>query len=568
MNLTLRRQPLGQLLVGRGAVAPAQLETALAEQRRSPGRRLLGEILVESRLCSEAQVAEALAESAGVPFARVTPRLGDPNVIPLLPREFLEREQVLPLFLVEGVLTVAVVEPANLFLLDEIRRLTGHKVQPVAAMAADIETTLRVRLPDHRPLNADDVGGDAGFGAAPEGFDIAIGPGARPPADENPQVLRLARACLHAAITELATDVHFEPGDSTARVRYRIDGRLVERMRPPMQTHAALVDLLKERAGAVAPQGTSGTVEGVISVRLKGRPLDLHLVAARVAHGEKVVIRIGDGGRSSMRLEKLGFSYETLKQWRRLVGASRGLLLVTGPAGSGKRTTLFSTLAEVDATALSVCAVSGSIDRPLAGVTRFNVDDASGSSCAQALRAALAQCPDVVMLPDPTDAECARLTTGAAMASALALTAVHAANPLSALCRLLSIGVEPFVLGSSIAGVLAQRLVRRLCSNCREAYDATSTERKQLERLVGPVSTLYRAKGCSQCRGTGYAGRIGLFELLVPDDALTDAICRGGARHELVNLIQQIPTKSIQLDGAEKVKAGITTLQEFLCAGL
>ena len=309
MNLTLRRQPLGQLLVGRGAVAPAQLETALAEQRRSPGRRLLGEILVESRLCSEAQVAEALAESCGVPFARVTPRLGDPGVLPLLPREFLEREQVLPLFLVEGVLTVAVVEPANLFLLDEIRRLTGHRVQPVAALAADIDAALRTGPSDGRPTAADDARGEACFEVAPETFEISVPPGARAASDGHAPVLRLARACLHAAIRESATDVHFEPGEPAARVRYRIDGRLVERMRHPAGTHAALVALLKGFAGADAPSpATPGSVEGVIRVRLDGRPLDLRLVAARVAHGEKVVIRMAEGGRSPMRLEKLGFS--------------------------------------------------------------------------------------------------------------------------------------------------------------------------------------------------------------------------------------------------------------------
>ena len=574
MNLTLLRQPLGQLLLGRGAVAPAQLETALAEQRRAPGKKLLGEILVESRLCSQAQVAEALAESYGVPFARLSPRLADPKVLSVLPRSFLEREQVVPLFLVEGVLTVAVVEPANVFLLDEIRRLTGHKVQPVAAIAADVEATLRASRRGGYAAGAVEDGGGADCEAAPDSLEVVARPGAAAPVGGNQPAVRLARACLHAAINASATDVHLEPGEGRARVRYRIDGRLVERTRPSAQAHAAVVALLKAWADADAvPHATRGTVEGTIRVRLDGRALDLRLVAAPVGHGEKVVIRIGDGGRPPMRLEKLGFGYETLKQWRRLVAASRGLLLVTGPAGSGKRTTLCSTLAEVDAAGLNVCAVGAALDRPLTGVTQFGGDDGAGDGAgagaappAAALRAALAQDPDVLMLPEASDPESARLAAAAAMAGPLVLSAVHAADAVGAISRLLSVGIEPFVVGSAISGVLAQRLVRRLCSKCREAYEPTATERKQLERSAGAVPILYRPKGCNHCRGTGFAGRIGLFELIVPGDELIDAICRGGARAELVSRMQQPPSNGLLADGAEKAKAGMTTLQELLSA--
>jgi type IV pilus assembly protein PilB len=563
MNLTLLSKPLGQILLGRGVVAPAQLEMALSEQRQAAGKRLLGEILVDSHLCSESQIAEALADSYGVPFARVSPRLADPKVVTLLPRHFLEREQVLPLFLVEGMLTVAVVEPANLFLLDEIRRLTGHKVQPVAATAADIRDTLRASGQDGGAFVCDDAGCDA----APESFSVVARPGASPPAvaDSDAPVQRLLRACLYTAIGQSATDIHIEPDETAGRVRYRIDGRLAEWMRIAAQTHVALVAQLKTLAGMDAARRPPA--DGVIRVRMDRRVIELRLSAAPVAHGEKLVVRIGDGARSPLRLEKLGFGYETLKQWRRLIGAGRGLLLVTGPAGSGKRTTLCATLAELDAETLNLCTIEDSPERTLPGVNQVRVVETGGYSRAAALRTVLSQDPDVVMLPELSDPEAARVAAAGAMAGPLMLCGVHTADVAAAVHTLLAMGIQPLVAGSVLAGVLAQRLVRRLCPQCRESCDATATERKQLERFAGPVTTLYRPKGCNHCRNTGYAGRIGLFELLTPTDALADAIFRGAGRAEVAQVIQQTGMRPLKTDGAEKVKAGITTLEEFLCAG-
>jgi type IV pilus assembly protein PilB len=555
MNLTLHRRPLGQLLLGRGAVAPAQLELALAEQRRLPVRRLLGEILVEIKACSEEQVAEALAESYGIPFTRLGPKLADPQVASTLPRAFIEREMVLPLFLVEGVLTVAVAEPANVFLLDEVRRLTGHKVQAVAATATDIRATLRAHLRVPMPSVADE---ERVAEFAPRARLIA------PPAPEgSPSVHRAACAVLDAAIKDSATDVHFEPDEAGARVRVRIDGGLVARLRHDAATHAAIVAHLKAMAGIA---GRSDAVDGVIQVRTGCRDLDLLLSAAPVVHGEKVVVRIRDAARNPHRLEKLGFGYETLKQWRRLVTSPRGLLLVTGPAGSGKHTTLCSSLAELDRDRLNVCALDDGRHPPLAGVNHFRTGDGGLRSPAAALGAALAQEPDVIKVSEISDAETGRSVAIGAMSGRLVLAGVHAADAVGAIVRLVTLGVDPYALGSALAGVLCQRLVRRLCPQCREGYDPTGTERKQLERYTGPLSTLYRPKGCAACRNTGYVGRIAFFELLAPSDVLGDAICRGAGRAELTTLVQQAGTKPLRLDGAEKVKAGIATLTDYLSA--
>jgi type II secretory ATPase GspE/PulE/Tfp pilus assembly ATPase PilB-like protein len=567
MNLTVHRKPLGQLLLGRGHLAPAQLELALAEQRRQPVRRLLGEILVEFKACSEEQVAEALADSYGVPFTRLGAQLADPKVLRTLPRDFMEREMVLPLFLVEGLLTIAVVEPANVFLLDEVRRLTGHKVQVVATTASDVREMLRAHLPDATPSLLDQQPAAAGrdtWATGPTQLAPRTRLAASPAPEASPSVHRAACACLDAAIKESATDVHFEPDEAGARVRFRVDGGLEVRTRHDPAAHAAIVAHLKAMAG-IGP-GPDAAAHGVIRVRAGCRDLELFLSAAPVVHGEKVVVRIRDAARSPHRLEKLGFGYETLKQWRRLVTSPRGLLLVTGPAGSGKRTTLYASLSELDRDRLNVCALDDGRHPPLVGVNHFRAGEHDALTPAAAIRAAVEQEPDVIMVPEIHDAETARATAAAAMSGRLVLAGVHTADSVGAIVRLLTLGADPYVLGSSLAGILCQRLLRRLCPQCREAYDPTSTERKQLEQYTGPLSTLYRPKGCAACRNTGYAGRIAFFELLLPSDLLGDAVCRGAGRAELASLVQQSGTKPLRLDGAEKVKAGIATLSDYLSA--
>jgi type II secretory ATPase GspE/PulE/Tfp pilus assembly ATPase PilB-like protein len=334
-------------------------------------------------------------------------------------------------------------------------------------------------------------------------------------------------------------------------------------MRHDAAAHAAIVAHLKAMAGIAA--GREAAADGVIHVRAGCRDLELFLSAAQVVHGEKVAIRIRDGARSPHRLERLGFGYETLKQWRRLVTSPRGLLLVTGPAGSGKRTTLHASLAELDRDRLNVCALDDGRHPPLAAVNHFRAGGPDSPNPAAALRAAVAQEPDVIVVPEIHDGETGRLVANAAMSGRLVLAGVHAEDAVGAIVRQLTLGVDPYVLGSALAGVLCQRLVRRLCPQCREAYDPTSTERKQLERYTGPLSTLYRRKGCAACRNTGYAGRIAFFELLVPSDLLGDAVCRGAGRAELAALVQQSGIKPLRLDGAEKVKAGIVTLPDYLC---
>ncbi|MDB5303414.1 MAG: ral secretion pathway protein [Phycisphaerales bacterium] len=558
----IEHKPLGQLLIRRGLLQEPQLDRALAEQRQCRHQKLLGEILVELKICSEEQVAQTLAEADGLPFVRVSPKLADPKVVALLPHEFLERNGVLPLFLVEGVLTVAVSEPANLFLLEEIERRTGHRVQIVAATGRDIRATLHAYLPGEKVFVVDEVAGDLG----PDAFKVLDPPTQRyavkkGEAPVEPAVLKLVEYCVYHSLKEGASEVHVEPGDTDFRIRYRIDGRLVEKLRPPLRLHGDLVGRIKRMAGLDSkPAGVPQ--EGRLRLAADKRPVTFLVITVPTRSGEKLVLRVTDDDRGALKLEKLGFSYEMLKQWRKLITMPAGLVLVTGPAGSGKRATLYSSLQERNTPDANLCSVEDPVEHALPGVNQFSVDESASFGFPAALRAVLRQQPDVLMISDVRDADTARLAAQAALGGKLVLAGMHAADVPSALARLAHLGLESHLLGATVGGVLARRLVRKLCPGCREAYEPTLAEKRQTEPFGGNLKTLYRAHGCDRCRNLGYAGRIGIHELLIPDDSLSDRLSQGIPLSELRTLARHSGLKSLRADGVEKARTGLTTLDE------
>ncbi len=561
MPATLERKPLGQFLVDRGILQAEQLERALEEQKRSNHQKLLGEILIEQRFCTEDQITEAIAQAYGVPYARISPKVADPKIISVLPRDFLEKHQVLPLFLVEGLLTVAVTEPANVFLLEEIERVGGHPAQVVAATSRDIKATLQAYLPDDQVFVIDDIIDEV----EPQQFklieqkvaDIAD---LEQAAGDSP-VIKLVNYCIYTAVKDGASDVHIEPGDNLLRIRYRVDGRLTEKLRPPAQMHAAVTSRIKIMAGLDISERRLPQ-DGGIHVMMDKRPIDLRVSTIPGRHGEKVVIRIIDNEKASVHLEKLGFSYDTLKAWRKLIALPNGILLVTGPTGSGKSTSLYAALHELNRDDVNICTVEDPVEYVLAGVNQFQVNEKAGFTFPGALRSLLRQDPDILMVGEIRDAETARLATQAALTGHLVLSSLHTNDAPSSFTRLYNLGIEPYLVGATVGGVLAQRLVRKLCQACRESYKPSVNEKRQIEKIVGPVETLYKPKGCPRCRNLGYAGRVGIYELLVPDDQMVERISQGAPLNELREHAKRLGMKPLRADGVEKVKAGVTTLDE------
>ncbi|MDW8260931.1 MAG: ATPase, T2SS/T4P/T4SS family [Phycisphaerales bacterium] len=561
MIVTATRKPLGQLLLDGGFVTAEQLNRALEEQQRCNNQKLLGEVLVELGFCTDDQITEALAIAYGVPYARVSPKIADPEVIAILPKEFLEKHQVLPLFLVDGVLTVAVSEPANVFLLEELERLSGYTVQLVAATARDIRSTLQTYLPNDKVFVIDEIMDDVkseDFALIEQKIEDITN--LEKAAGDSP-VVKFVNYAIYNAVRDGASDIHIEPGEGTLRVRYRIDGRLVEKLRPPPMMAAAIASRIKIMAGLDISERRLPQ-DGGIHVMMDKRPVDLRVSTMPGRHGEKVVVRIIDNDKASVNLEKLGFGVEMLKEWRRLINLPHGILLVTGPTGSGKTTTLYAVLKELNNDEVNICTIEDPVEYNLAGVNQFQVNEKAGFTFASALRSLLRQDPDIVMVGEIRDGETARLATQAALTGHLVLSTLHTNDAVGAVTRLINLGIESYLVAATVTGVLAQRLVRKLCQQCKQAYDPSPSELRVLERTVGVVEKLYKPRGCAACRNLGFSGRIGIYELFVPSEESNELIASGGTHNGIKALAHAAGMKSLRDDGLEKVRAGITTFEE------
>lgn len=560
---TSRKLQLGQVLLSRSIITAEQIENALAFQRNSGNKKLLGEVLVELGYCTENQIASALAEAYGLPYAAISPKLCDPSIVELLPREFLEEHAVLPLFKVRNILTIAVSEPSNVFLLDEIERLAGCRIQVVCATAHDIRATLQTYMPAANVFVIDDIIDDAALKdfamieTMPEDIsDLEEVAGQSP-------VVKLVNYLLYNAVNENASDIHIEPDDKRLRVRYRVDGMLYEKMRPPYQMHAAIVSRIKIMAELDIAQRRLPQ-DGSIHVLMQSRPVDLRVSVMPGVYGEKVVIRIIDARRILTNLESLGFSWQNLQRYRKIINVPNGIVLVTGPTGSGKNTTLYAALAELNNEQVNICTVEDPVECNIAGINQFQVHDAAGFTFANALRSLLRQDPDVVMVGEIRDQETATIAVQAALTGHLVLSTLHTNDAPGAITRLVDLGVAPYLVSASLVGVLAQRLVRKICPNCKEEYEPSLAIRKIVEKWTGSVPKFFRGIGCKKCRNTGYVGRIAIHELFVPDDRVHDMIVQGATLKSLRTAAQECGMQPLHIDGVEKIAAGITTIDEIL----
>ncbi len=555
------RLQLGEMLIKRGYITPVQLQQALEHQSQKGHRKLIGEVLAELNFVTEAQVLEVLAEGYGVPFASHVARIADARILDVLPREFIEEHKVLPLFLVRGTLTVAVSEPANLFLIEEINRLTGYDVQIVASTMQEIESCLRSYLPSANVFVIDDIYediDDADFSViekqVTELADLEEVAGHGP-------VVKLVNYLIFTAVQEGASDVHIEPDDRRLRVRYRVDGRLYEKLSPPYKMHAAITSRIKIMSNLDISERRVPQ-DGDIHVMLEGRPIDLRVSTMPGKFGEKVAIRIIDTRATNLSLDKMGFSATMLEAWKNVVSQPNGVVLVTGPTGSGKSTTLYSVLNFLNREDTNISTVEDPIEANIPGINQSQVNERAGFNFANALRALLRQDPDVLMVGEVRDSETATIVTQAALTGHLVFSTLHTNDATSAVTRLVNIGIEPYLVAATLRAVLAQRLVRKICPHCKESYTPDAFTMAAVERCCGSVESLFRGQGCSRCRATGFAGRIGIFELLIPNDDLLSEIARGATLHELREILQKQGHSSLRSDGMEKVKGGLTTAEE------
>jgi len=557
---------LGQLLLARGIVTTEQIEKTLAEQSQKGHRKLLGELLVEMGYCSENQIAEALAQGYDVPYAQVSPKICDAKTLEILPREFLEEHIVLPLFKVYDVLTVAVSEPTNVFLIDEIERISGCRAQVVCATAKDIKATLQTYLPAANVFVIDDIIDEEGLEDFTLIEDIAEDIGNLAEIAGQSPVVKLVNYLLFNAVRENASDIHIEPDDKRLRVRYRVDGRMYEKMSPPHQMHSALVSRIKimselDIAQRRIPQ------DGGIHVLVEGKPIDLRVSVMPGNFGEKVVIRVINPQKILFNLESLGFAYNNLKIFREVMQSPNGIILVTGPTGSGKNTTLYATLAELNSDEINICTVEDPVECNIGGINQFQVNHTAGFGFSTALRSLLRQDPDIIMVGEIRDEDTANIAVQAALTGHLVFSTLHTNDAPAAVTRLLDLNVAPYLVSASLIAVLAQRLVRKVCPNCKTEYEPATSIKKVAEQLGGEIEKFYRGVGCKKCRNTGYAGRIAIHELFVPDEETMEMISERVSLKKLRSKAIKNGMIPLQLDGIEKVKAGIVSIEEILRAG-
>jgi len=554
---------LGQLLLARGVVSQEQIDAALTEQKDKGHRKLLGELLVEMSYCTENQIAAALAEAYGVPYAQISPKLCDPKAVEILPREFLEAHIVLPLFRVHDVLTVAVNEPTNVFLIDEIERISGCRARVVCSTSKDIKATLQTYLPAANVFVIDDIIDEEGLEEFTliESITQDIG-NLEEVAGQSP-VVKLVNYLLYNAVRENASDIHIESDEKRLRVRYRVDGKLYEKMRPPYQMHAAVVSRIKIMAELDIAQRRLPQ-DGGIHVLVEGRPIDLRVSVMPGNFGEKVVIRVIDPQKVLFNLESLGFTYDNLLRFREVFQVPNGIILVTGPTGSGKNTTLYAALSELNSEEVNICTVEDPVECNITGINQFQVNTGVGFEFSTALRSLLRQDPDIIMVGEIRDEPTANIAVQAALTGHLVLSTLHTNDAPGAITRLLDLGVAPYLVSASLKGVLAQRLVRKICSNCKTEYDPPASLKKSVQSENGEASKFYRGVGCKKCRNTGFAGRIAIHELFVPDDSLIEMINDRVSTRALRAAALTQGMVPLHSDGIEKVKAGIVSIEEIL----
>ena len=560
---------LESILAERGIASAEQLLAASRLLKQSPGRSLV-DILKEQGV-PERAMQSVVAELARMPFEVLEPKSPssfDGHAVAKLGLEYCRSHLVLPLRAESGRMLVATANPADVFLLDEIRRKIGAgPVRHVLAAASDIAAVLQGISDAEARHQAEEVDLEEILSGVDE-EDVSVEKEDVNERDldgeaESSPIVRYVNHIIQTALKEGASDIHIEPDEKVLKVRFRIDGVLFEMMTPPRKMHAALTSRIKimsnlDIAERRLPQ------DGRIRATVLGRKLDLRVSTVPTPKGEKTVMRILDSRSISVSLDDLGFSPEALGIWKHEIDKPHGVLLVTGPTGSGKTTTLYASIRQMDTRRMNVSTVEDPIEYNLQGITQIQTHDRIGMTFAAALKALLRQDPDVVMLGEIRDAETATTAVQAALTGHLVLSTLHTNDAPSSITRLINIGIEPFLVGAALNGVLAQRLVRRICSKCAAERSIEPEMHDFLAEHGIDASTLRLGRGCPACRQTGYSGRLGIYEMLVLDDYLRDKIAANPNVVEFRKLCVDRGMTTLRQDGFAKVRLGKTTVEEVM----
>ncbi len=563
MAIFQTREKLGELLIKSGLISADQLAKALEFQRGTTKR--IGEVLVELELVKEVDIAQMLSRQLGLQYASAASGLLEPRkeegLEELVPEEFARQHLVLPLSRTLNLLTAACVNPLDLITMDNLTRISRCEINPVVTTKTDLESAIdRFYGKDSMFREAighsyDLVEAGEGAGDIEETLDLDR---LKQAAEEAP-VIRLVDLIIRQAIKERASDIHVEPFKDRTSLRYRIDGVLTEISPPAPQFQAAIISRIKilcklDIAQKRLPQ------DGGFMMMMEGRQIDFRVSTIPAIYGEKVVIRILDKSSALLDLGRLGLDPKALQALRQAIHDPYGLILITGPTGSGKSTTLYAALSEINSPKKNILTIEDPVEYRVAGINQVQIKPAIGLTFAAGLRAFMRQDPDIIMVGETRDQETAEICVRAALTGHLVFSTLHTNDAPSAVTRLVDIGMAPYLLSSTISLVAAQRLLRQLCERCKEAYEPIPAIR---DRFHLAEELLYRAKGCEQCANTGYKGRLGVYEIMTFNRELRDAIAKGCPAHMLKDAAVTAGMSTLWDEGLKKVGAGLTSLEEL-----
>ena len=554
--MVTRTSSFGDLLVSQGLVSQEDLERAASVQKS--GGKSLGRVLIEMGVMTEAGLVAGLARHLGLEYVDLAERQIDPIASAAIPESLCRRYGVLPIgFDPSGVLVVATSDPSNVLALDDVRSASGRQVRPVVATRTDVlaATDRMTRMSESVEDLGDQLTGDDDLGELSMLQEIV---------DDAP-IVRFVNTVINGAVQDRASDIHIEPTEDAVRVRYRVDGVLHEVTTQPRRAHAAIVSRLKimaelDIAERRLPQ------DGRISLRSGGKAIDLRVSSLPTVYGEKIVMRILDKSSILLELSDLGFEAGNYERYERSFRKPYGMILVTGPTGSGKSTTLYATLNAINRPDVNIVTVEDPVEYRLNGINQVQINSKAGLTFAGALRSILRQDPDIVLVGEMRDHETAQMGMEAALTGHLVLSTLHTNDAPSAVTRLTEMGIDPFLVGSAVDVVLAQRLARRLCQRCKVPHQPTPSELQAAGLVLDegePVPTLHRPGGCGHCAKTGYRGRLALHEVMVVSEDIERLIVDRASTDEIARTARAAGMHSLREDGLHKVLLGETTLEEI-----
>jgi len=545
---------IGDILLREDKISKEDLERGLELQ--SDSNDTLGNILINEKIVSEETVIKALAQQTKIPYLDIEDYSLDIDTLKVLKAEEARKLHVMPLFVIGESLTIAISDPSDLLSVDEVTRITLLDVETVLSTSSAIDKALDTYYGTGELLKAPTSTEEAAAQLQELGVDTDSGA-------EDVSVVKMLDMIINQAIKTSASDIHIEPNEFDVRIRYRIDGSLQQVFNPPKKLQSAIISRVKIMASLDIAE-TRLPQDGRIRHQMGDKKVDMRISTYPTFYGEKVVMRVLDVEKAKISLPALGLTGETHDRYMKIIRNPNGIILVTGPTGSGKTTTLYASINEINSEELNIITIEDPIEYELPGINQGQVNPKAGVSFSTALRSILRQDPDVIMVGEIRDVDTGALAIQAALTGHLVFSTVHTNDAAGAITRLINMGIEEFLVASTMRGVVAQRLVRKLCNECAKRYRPTEVELKTLGLKPSDDIIFRKPVGCMSCRKTGYRGRIGLYEVLIPNQAIVDMILNGGTSAEIKIEAVKAGMKTLRLEGLEKVKMGLTSIEEIM----